>query len=221
MICGCERNYRSGHVLQHYWMSTLPTLHRSMAPLHLLFAVTARSRGSTRICPSVDSTSYIRATAHHHQSSSSQCRRARCWDRSCLSCTWQMSHASSNDTVSVYNSMPMTPGSAVYVIQAIRHHCRDLGDCMSSMASWMFANRLQLNVAETEFMWYVPPRRRHQLPPDQLAVGSISVAPVDSVRDFGVIFNLGHVNGRPSHSARQLMFWHSQTITLHLPLAAT
>jgi len=47
---------------------------------------------------------------------------ARCWDRSCLSCTRQTSHASSNDTVSMYNSMPTTPSSTDSVIQAVRHH---------------------------------------------------------------------------------------------------
>ena len=67
--------------------------------------------------------------------------------------------------------------------------CRDLGDCMSSVASWMSANRLQLNATKTEFMWCVPPRRRHQLSTDQLTVGSVSVAPVDHVRDLGVLLN--------------------------------
>ena len=82
----------------------------------------ARSRGSTRICPSVDSTSYIRATAHHHQLSSSDCRRARCWDQSCSSCTRQTSHVSLNDMVSMYTSMPMTPSSMESVIHAVLHH---------------------------------------------------------------------------------------------------
>jgi len=35
-------------------------------------------------------------------------------------------------------------------------------------------------------MWCVPPRRRHQLPADQLTVHSASIAPVESVRDLGV-----------------------------------
>jgi len=38
-------------------------------------------------------------------------------------------------------------------------------------------------------VYCVPPRRRHQLQTNQLAVGSVSVAPVDSVRDFGVLLN--------------------------------
>jgi len=35
-----------------------------------------------------------------------------------------------------------------------------------------------------EFMWCVPPRRRHQLPTDQLTVQSASITPVESVRDL-------------------------------------
>jgi len=67
--------------------------------------------------------------------------------------------------------------------------CCDLGNCISSVASWVSPNRLQLNAAKTEFMWCVPPRQQHQLPTDQLTVGSVSVAPVDSVRDLGVLLN--------------------------------
>jgi len=39
--------------------------------------------------------------------------------------------------------------------------------------------------------WFIQcsPRRRHQLPADQLTVGSISVAPVDSVHDLGILLN--------------------------------
>ena len=36
--------------------------------------------------------------------------------------------------------------------------------------TWMCSNRLQLNARKTEFMWCVPPRRRHQLPVDQLTI---------------------------------------------------
>ena len=50
----------------------------------------------------------------------------------------------------------------------------------------MRSNRLQLNAGKTEFMWCVPPRRRYQLPADQLTVQSASIAPVESVRDLGV-----------------------------------
>ena len=50
----------------------------------------------------------------------------------------------------------------------------------------MCSNRLQLNARKTEFMWCVPPRRRHQLPADQLTIQSTSVASRESVRDLGV-----------------------------------
>ena len=43
-----------------------------------------------------------------------------------------------------------------------------------------------LNAAKTEFMWFVPPRHRHQLPSDHLAVSTVQVKPADSVRDLGV-----------------------------------
>jgi len=64
--------------------------------------------------------------------------------------------------------------------------CRELGGCIEHVASWMSANRLQLNAAKTEFLWLVPPRRRHQLPPDHLVVSPVQVAPVASARDLGV-----------------------------------
>ena len=53
----------------------------------------------------------------------------------------------------------------------------------------MNANRLQLNAAKMEYMWCVSPRQRHQLPADQLTVGPIVVASVDSVRDLGLHLN--------------------------------
>ena len=68
--------------------------------------------------------------------------------------------------------------------------CRDLGDCVEGVAQWMSSNRLQLNAGKTEFMWCVPPRRRHHLPADQLMVRSAAVAPLMSIRDLGV-----HLNG--------------------------
>jgi len=54
--------------------------------------------------------------------------------------------------------------------------CRELGGCTEQVASWMSANRLKLNAAKAEFLWLVPPRRRHQLPPDHLVVGPVQRA---------------------------------------------
>ena len=64
--------------------------------------------------------------------------------------------------------------------------CREVGRCVESVSRWTESNRLQLNADKTEFMWCVPPRRRHQLPDEALLVGTVSVQPVQSVRDLGV-----------------------------------
>ena len=45
---------------------------------------------------------------------------------------------------------------------------------------------IDYNADKTEFMWCVPPRRRHQLADEALLVGTVSVQPVQSVRDLGV-----------------------------------
>jgi len=58
--------------------------------------------------------------------------------------------------------------------------------CGDDVARWMCSNRLHLNARKTKFMWCVPPRRRHQLPVDQLTVQSTTVASRESVRDLGV-----------------------------------
>jgi len=50
----------------------------------------------------------------------------------------------------------------------------------------MRSNRLQLNAAETEVMWYASIRRTHQFPAVPLRVGADNVTPVSSVRDLGV-----------------------------------
>jgi len=67
--------------------------------------------------------------------------------------------------------MPTTHSLSAVSNQEIPHH---------------YVDRLQLNTGKTDFMWCVPPRRRHQLPADQLTVQSASIAPVESVRDLGI-----------------------------------
>ena len=67
--------------------------------------------------------------------------------------------------------------------------CGDFGICVEDVARWMCSNRLQLNARKTEFMWCVPPRRRHQLPVDQLTIQSTTVASRESVRDLSVYLN--------------------------------
>jgi len=53
----------------------------------------------------------------------------------------------------------------------------------------MCSNRLQLNPAKTEVIWFASARRQHQLPLDPLVVGSDAVTPVSSVRDLGVFLD--------------------------------
>ena len=78
-----------------------------------------------------------------------------------------------------------------------------LSICVDDVAQWMRSNRLQLNAGKTEFMWCVPPRRRYQLPSDQLTVQSASIAPVESVRDLGVYLDSDmSMHTHMSHSAR-------------------
>ena len=60
------------------------------------------------------------------------------------------------------------------------------GGWIKHVASWMDTNRLQLNAAKTEFIWFVPPHQRQQFQSDRLAVGSVQVTPAASVRDLGV-----------------------------------
>jgi len=50
----------------------------------------------------------------------------------------------------------------------------------------MRSNRLQLNTAKTEVIWFASSRRQHQIPQTPLTVGSDTVVPVCVVRDLGI-----------------------------------
>jgi hypothetical protein len=63
--------------------------------------------------------------------------------------------------------------------------CR-LSKCVDDVASWMRANRLQLNAAKTEVVWCLSPRHQHQIPDAPVSVGTALMAPVRSVRDLGI-----------------------------------
>ena len=58
--------------------------------------------------------------------------------------------------------------------------------CLQDVATWMRANRLQLNTAKTEVIWFSSSRRQHQIPATSLQVGSNAVIPASSVRDLGI-----------------------------------
>jgi len=53
----------------------------------------------------------------------------------------------------------------------------------------MRANRLQLNAAKTELLWYSSANRLQQIPDASIAVGTDTVTPVCSVRDLGIFID--------------------------------
>ena len=61
--------------------------------------------------------------------------------------------------------------------------------CLTAVADWMSANRLQLNSNETEFMWLTCPRSQHRLPTSASLIGSNAVSPSATVRDLGVFID--------------------------------
>ena len=57
---------------------------------------------------------------------------------------------------------------------------------MGGIASWMRSNRLQLNIAKTEFLWSATGRRLHELPKSPLGAGSDHISPASAVRDLRI-----------------------------------
>ena len=61
--------------------------------------------------------------------------------------------------------------------------------CIDEVSMWMTSNRLQLNHAKTEVIWFSSLRRQHQIPLAPVRIGSTSILPVQSVRDLGEYLN--------------------------------
>ena len=59
--------------------------------------------------------------------------------------------------------------------------------CLTAVADWMSANRLQLNPDKTEFMWLTSPRSQHRLPTSGPLIGSTVVSPSATVSAFSSI----------------------------------
>ena len=57
---------------------------------------------------------------------------------------------------------------------------------MGGVASWMRSNRLQLNIAKTEFLWSTTGRRIYELPQSSLGAGSDHISPASAVRDIRI-----------------------------------
>ena len=66
-----------------------------------------------------------------------------------------------------------------------------LTDCVDDVATWMRSNRLQMNAAKTEYMWFTTPRRIQQLPTGTISIDGHNILPVASARNLGVYFDSG------------------------------
>jgi len=51
---------------------------------------------------------------------------------------------------------------------------------------WMRSNRLQLNPAKTEILWFSSSRRQFQIPQVPFHVETATIAPSSVVRDLGI-----------------------------------
>ena len=69
--------------------------------------------------------------------------------------------------------------------------CQQITACMEDVAKWMSANRLQLNVAKTEFLWCSSHQRMHQLPVTPVLISGNSVDPASVLCDLGVWIDRG------------------------------
>jgi len=61
-----------------------------------------------------------------------------------------------------------------------------MSECLADVATWMHSNRLQLNTAKSEVIWFPSTRRQHQIPQSPLVVGSDAVVPVRAFHDLGI-----------------------------------
>ncbi|XP_058042561.1 retinoic acid-induced protein 2 isoform X2 [Ahaetulla prasina] len=81
------------------------------------------------------------------------------------------------DDTQLYFSTPNHPNKAVEV----------LSRCLEAVRVWMGRNRLKLNPSKTEWLW-MPAPRYSQLQP-QLTVGGELLAPMERVRNLGVLLD--------------------------------
>jgi hypothetical protein len=60
--------------------------------------------------------------------------------------------------------------------------------CISDVAAWMRAKRLQLNTAKSELLWCASNRRRYQIRQHQIPqkLHFVGVTPASAVRDLGI-----------------------------------
>jgi hypothetical protein len=72
--------------------------------------------------------------------------------------------------------------------------------CISDVAAWIYASRLQLNTAKTELLWYAANRRHPQIPQEPL-VAADTAMPASAVFDCGIYLD-SEVSMRTRHAHR-------------------
>ena len=114
---------------------------------------------------------------------------AQCLGQSCSSCSADLvsltqqhclsPHLYAGDTQIYGASGPSDVGALLQKVTG----------CLTAVAEWVLANRLQLNSDKTEFMRLTSPRSQHWLPTSSPLIGSNVVSPSATVRDLGVFID--------------------------------
>jgi len=60
---------------------------------------------------------------------------------------------------------------------------------IDSIDSWMSSNRLKPSADKTQFIWFGSPQQLRKITHIQLTVGGVDIAPLDCVRDLGVMLD--------------------------------
>jgi len=64
-----------------------------------------------------------------------------------------------------------------------------LAACLEAIAQWMRSNRLKVNPAKTDLIWFATSRCQQQLVRHPLSFGEATIRPSTTVRDLGVILD--------------------------------
>jgi len=104
----------------------------------------------------------------------------------------------------LHNTRARSPPSETDALQS------QVSDCLDAVASWMAANRLQLNHSKTDALCCSSTRRQHQILTRPVRVGDTSVQPVVVVRNLGIQFD-ADVTMRSHVTATVFMLRYSAT----------
>jgi hypothetical protein len=93
------------------------------------------------------------------------------------------------DLIALIERLGLTPhlyADDIQIYGACSPSGTEISNCAVDVAAWLRFNRLQMNDAKTEFMWFTTCRRLHRLPTSGPAFGSVSIPPSTAVRDLGI-----------------------------------